>query len=246
VTLNVTFANGEVKTKAVTVKDGPASIPGVSLTPPKSDSIVDQAMNWVMQNQVATGAAAVISLGVLLLGSALLMRRGRSAEMQVGQGGYGQTELDPRTGQPTTYGTTTMGGGGMGNGAGGGMAGATVMAPPPAGETVILTPGNDRMPPQQIYAWLQFLDAGSSRVPIGSTNVRIGRHKDNDIILQNKTVHRQHAVLHMTPDKRFSINDLGGENGTMVNGQKCNQRDLSDGDMIELGEVRLRFFANNE
>jgi hypothetical protein len=98
--------------------------------------------------------------------------------------------------------------------------------------------------PSQVYAWLQFLDADASRVPVSLASVRIGRHQDNDIVLQNKTVHRQHAILHMNPDKRFLINDLGGENGTMVNGERCVQCDLQDGDLIELGEVRLRFFSN--
>lgn len=120
----------------------------------------------------------------------------------------------------------------------------TEISPIASGETVILTPRLNPNP-EQVFAWLQFLDADARRVPVDTTNVRIGRHKDNDIVLQNKTVHRQHAFLHMTPDKRFTINDLGGENGTVVNGQRCNLRDLSDGDLIELGEVRLRFFSNN-
>ena len=121
--------------------------------------------------------------------------------------------------------------------------GRTEISPIAFGETVILTPRLNPNP-EHVYAWLQFLDADARRVPIDATNVRIGRHGDNDIVLQNKTVHRQHAFLHMTPDKHFTINDLGGENGTVVNGQKCSQRDLNDGDLIELGEVRLRFFSN--
>lgn len=99
--------------------------------------------------------------------------------------------------------------------------------------------------PKQVYAWLQFLDAEARRVPIGYPNIRIGRHWDNDIVLQNKTVHRKHAILLLHPDQRFSINDLGGENGTLVNGERIRERDLKDSDLIEFGEVRMRFFRNN-
>ena len=99
--------------------------------------------------------------------------------------------------------------------------------------------------PEHVYAWLQFLDAEARRLPLGSINVRIGRHTDNDIVLQNRTVHRKHAILYMRPDRRFTISDLGGENGTVVNGEQVSERDLQDADLIELGEVRMRFFSND-
>ena len=99
--------------------------------------------------------------------------------------------------------------------------------------------------PEHVYAWLQFLGGEAPRVPLGSPNIRIGRHGDNDIILQHKTVHRKHAILLMRPNQRFSINDLGGENGIVVNGERVSERDLNDADLIELGEVRMRFYTNN-
>jgi hypothetical protein len=100
---------------------------------------------------------------------------------------------------------------------------------------------------QPIYGWLDMLDANASRYPLQMTNIRIGRHRDNDICLSNDSISRRHAVLHFDADKRtFVITDLGGGNGVVVNKVKQQSHDLSDGDLVELGEVRLRFRVNAE
>jgi hypothetical protein len=181
------------------------------------------ALNWVDQNRVAAGAAGVAAMGLLLFAAAMVARRNRGHLAIPGAG-----EVHVVYDQAGLFGSASD---------------STIIA---GGDTVILTPTNDRSPPDRIYAWLQFLDANSTRVPIGATSVRIGRHADNDICLQNKTVHRQHAILHKTHEGRFSIRDLGGSNGVVVNNERLQQTDLSDGDLIELGEVRLRFFSNTE
>jgi hypothetical protein len=98
-----------------------------------------------------------------------------------------------------------------------------------------------------VYGWLDMLDGNASRYPLQTTNVRIGRHRDNDICLLNDSISRRHAVLHFDAEKRtFVITDLGGGNGVVVNKVKQQSHDLNDGDLVELGEVRLRFRANAE
>ncbi|MGD9830633.1 MAG: FHA domain-containing protein, partial [Hyphomicrobiaceae bacterium] len=108
--------------------------------------------------------------------------------------------------------------------------------------TVVTAPSMAPTDPSQIvYGWLEFLDAGSTKVPITSTTVRIGRHKDNDVQIANNSVHRRHAIMHMTPVKKFIVQNLGTKNGVYVNSTRHEQTELLDGDLIELGEVRLRF-----
>ena len=98
-----------------------------------------------------------------------------------------------------------------------------------------------------VYGWLDMLDGDASRYPLQSTNVRIGRHRDNDICLQNDSISRRHALLHFNAgNRRFVITDLGGSNGVIVNNIKQQSHELNDGDLVELGEVRLRFRANVE
>jgi hypothetical protein len=83
----------------------------------------------------------------------------------------------------------------------------------------------------------------SMRVPIGASLVRIGRHEENDVRFEHKTVHRYHAVLHRTGEGEFVITDLSGVggNGIYVNGARIEQSPLRSGDLVELGAVRLRF-----
>ena len=101
--------------------------------------------------------------------------------------------------------------------------------------------------PGPVYGWLDMLDGNASRYPLQTTNIRIGRHRDNDICLQNDSISRRHAVLHFNSDnRRFVITDLGGDNGVIVNKIKQQSHELNDGDLVELGEVRLRFRANME
>ncbi len=98
-----------------------------------------------------------------------------------------------------------------------------------------------------VYGWLDMLDGNASVYPLQTTNVRIGRHRDNDICLLNDSISRRHALLHYNADnRRFVITDLGGGNGVIVNKVKQKSHDLNDGDLVELGEVRLRFRANTE
>ena len=85
-------------------------------------------------------------------------------------------------------------------------------------------------------------DAAHSH-PLGGSMIRIGRHDENDIQLASQTVHRYHAVLHLTPQQGHVITDLSGPegNGVIVNGARVEQAALTPGDMIELGDVRMRF-----
>ncbi len=106
-------------------------------------------------------------------------------------------------------------------------------------ETVILGPGDfgDAQP----YGWLEMMDEDAPAVPIQGKVVRIGRHKDNDVRFTNGSVHRQHATLEITNKGRVLIRDLDTRNGVLVNGTRYAERELAEGDVVELGEVRLRF-----
>jgi pSer/pThr/pTyr-binding forkhead associated (FHA) protein len=75
--------------------------------------------------------------------------------------------------------------------------------------------------------------------------VRIGREADNDICLQEKTVHRYHAVIRRTTDGEVIITDLSGPdgNGVLVNGTRIGEGRLKRGDVLAIGEVKLNFDA---
>ncbi|TAH64672.1 MAG: FHA domain-containing protein [Rhodopseudomonas palustris] len=108
---------------------------------------------------------------------------------------------------------------------------------------------SDKMEPKNvgdlrpILGWFEFFDGQSTREPIRQSVTRIGRNRDNDLILSNSSVHRSHAVLSRDPSGRFTIVDLDTANGVRVNGTLVKSNELSDGDVVELGEVRMRFRA---
>ncbi|MGE0155086.1 MAG: FHA domain-containing protein [Reyranellaceae bacterium] len=92
-------------------------------------------------------------------------------------------------------------------------------------------------------AWLEFLDGEGRHVGVTGTAFRIGRNKDNDLVLANDSVSGQHAVIHKARDGGYSITDLKSINGVLVNLSSVQSAILNNGDLIELGEVRFRFRA---
>ena len=80
----------------------------------------------------------------------------------------------------------------------------------------------------------------ASRVRIASQVMRIGRSPDNDIIVSDLGVSKQHAELRRSPAGRYSITDLGSHNGTYVNGTRVSQQELNEGDIIAIGHATFR------
>ncbi len=99
------------------------------------------------------------------------------------------------------------------------------------------------LPSISSQAWLTIEGKGYGTMPLAGHTVRIGRHQDNDIRLTDSSVHRYHAVIERTPEEAFVIIDLSGKdgNGVLVNGARTAQALLADGDVIELGRMKLKF-----
>lgn len=96
---------------------------------------------------------------------------------------------------------------------------------------------------QQPLALLEFLDGEGTVFDITKQTTTIGRHADNDLVLKNTSVHRHHALLNKGPDGHLVIIDLETDNGVLINGQRKDKSILQFGDLIELGEVRMRLRA---
>ncbi len=75
--------------------------------------------------------------------------------------------------------------------------------------------------------------------------LRIGRAPDLDIALDHRSVSREHARIVCAPGQ-VRIIDSGSINGIVVNRQKQSEAQLSPGDVIELGDVLLRFVGPGE
>ncbi|MFI8405077.1 FHA domain-containing protein [Streptomyces sp. NPDC085463] len=73
--------------------------------------------------------------------------------------------------------------------------------------------------------------------------MRIGRALENELVVSDLQVSRNHAEFHATPDGRFEIRDLGSHNGTYVNGQpipKGGTAFLGPQDIVGVGHSTFR------
>jgi FHA domain/GAF domain len=80
---------------------------------------------------------------------------------------------------------------------------------------------------------------------VGDRPISIGRAKSSNLVLDNASVSRQHAVIRSTMDGHWQIIDRSSANGVKVNGQATKEATLNPNDEIILGEYRLRFFSDS-
>jgi pSer/pThr/pTyr-binding forkhead associated (FHA) protein len=75
--------------------------------------------------------------------------------------------------------------------------------------------------------------------------MRLGRAEDLDMWVNHRSISREHAEFQVDGDV-YRILDLGSANGLRVNGQDKKSHDLTSGDVVEIGQVKLRFVAPGE
>jgi pSer/pThr/pTyr-binding forkhead associated (FHA) protein len=75
--------------------------------------------------------------------------------------------------------------------------------------------------------------------------LRMGRGEDLDVPIDHRSVSREHAEVRVS-GTGVRVVDLNSANGLRVNGGRSSDGELHDGDVIELGEVALRYVAAGE
>lgn len=83
-----------------------------------------------------------------------------------------------------------------------------------------------------------------SRYLLDEDEVSVGRDPHADILLDDSTVSRTHAVFRRVGDT-FEIEDCGSLNGTYVNRQRVDSAVLRNGDELMIGKFRLVFFSQS-
>jgi len=78
---------------------------------------------------------------------------------------------------------------------------------------------------------------------LGKNGLSIGRSAESDILLDDITVSRHHAVIEKK-ESAFAIRDLESLNGTYLNGVIAGQSDLENGDRIQVGKYVFLFFIS--
>lgn len=83
---------------------------------------------------------------------------------------------------------------------------------------------------------------GGQTYGLGRREIILGRTEENDVVINHRSISRNHAKI-VVRDSQFTIIDLASSNGVRVNGEPFGTVTLVNGDIIELGHVKLRFVA---
>jgi pSer/pThr/pTyr-binding forkhead associated (FHA) protein len=79
-------------------------------------------------------------------------------------------------------------------------------------------------------------------IAIGEGSLRLGRGQASDVVLDDRSVSRRHAVVTRRGHDVVLWDDRS-LNGVRVNGERVPQAVLRDGDAVALGDVQMRFVA---
>jgi pSer/pThr/pTyr-binding forkhead associated (FHA) protein len=77
-------------------------------------------------------------------------------------------------------------------------------------------------------------------IALGEGALRLGRGIGADVVLEDRSVSRRHAVIMCRAGEVVVLDDRS-LNGVHVNGERIGQAALRDGDAIALGDVQMRF-----
>lgn len=117
------------------------------------------------------------------------------------------------------------------------------VATPPVAETMAMptrppaaTPG---VGPQGELTIESGPDAGHTH-RAGDHALRLGRSPDNDVILRDPATSGHHARLERRGSE-FWVVDLGSTNGTFVNGESVQEKQLNHGDRLTVGQNSVHF-----
>lgn len=82
------------------------------------------------------------------------------------------------------------------------------------------------------------IDHRKNVVPIKKTVFNIGRLTDNDLVIDDPRISRQHAQIRLT-SKGCILFDLDSTGGTFINNQRIKERQLVPGDIVSIAGISL-------
>ena len=79
---------------------------------------------------------------------------------------------------------------------------------------------------------------------LGPKSVTIGRHLENDCVINEPHISRQHAKIEYENSK-YVLYDLDSSSGTFINNKKIVCQELINGDIILLGDYPMMFLFDD-
>jgi len=81
-----------------------------------------------------------------------------------------------------------------------------------------------------------------SRFDLVNETTTTGRHESSDVLLDDVSVSRHHAIFTRTASGRITLRDLNSLNGTYVNGVRVEETTLHSADEVQIGKFKLVFW----
>ncbi|MBI3183409.1 MAG: FHA domain-containing protein [Myxococcales bacterium] len=116
-----------------------------------------------------------------------------------------------------------------------------------AGKTMEMTT-RSKLPAEVVAMLTAFDDLSVATLPPlrPEDRLTVGRLPDCDLVLDDPSVSKRHAVLHWYQERKVAtVQDLGSTNGTFIGAaQLIDQRrmPLNDGDVVGFGDVQFVYF----
>ena len=85
---------------------------------------------------------------------------------------------------------------------------------------------------------------GTKTFPLKKVVINIGRHSENDLILDDPHISRHHAQLRVI-NRHYVLFDVGSTGGVYLNKDKITQATLQTGDVIRLGTIKLIYVQDS-
>ncbi len=83
-----------------------------------------------------------------------------------------------------------------------------------------------------------------ARYLLDAAQTKLGRDMSNEIILDDITVSRSHALI--TKSNGYRIKDLGSLNGSYVNAVAVKESVINPGDEVQIGKYHLTLFIGDK
>ena len=83
-------------------------------------------------------------------------------------------------------------------------------------------------------------------LPLTDGEISIGREPSNKLWAADSAMSRRHCTIAIQEDGQFVLCDLGGRNGTRINGERIQKHGLCHQDQISVGNSRLVFLLGDE
>jgi hypothetical protein len=102
------------------------------------------------------------------------------------------------------------------------------------------TKSSQPLPPSS-HAYLVSQDQYSRPYLITQRTCRIGRSRDNEMFINDSSISRKHAEIQRRRNGKYVLYDRHSTNGVLVNSKKISKHTLQEGDIVEIGDVKLKF-----